>query len=118
MRLFFLVPGLEDEQGFINRFPETRGISSGILVDWLPLCTPNVFIQEQSLGIHYNQGNDLLDYLLDPAIFKFQHGFIHLPKGPGLGIEVNEEKVREAARTGHSWKPPVWQNEDGTVAEW
>lgn len=24
-------------------------------------CTPNVFIQEQSLGIHYNQGSDLLD---------------------------------------------------------
>ena len=28
-------------------------------------CTPNVFIQEQSLGIHYNQGSDLLDYLAD-----------------------------------------------------
>lgn len=26
-------------------------------------CTPNVFIQEQSLGIHYNQGFDLLDFV-------------------------------------------------------
>ena len=84
----------------------------------LDSCTPNVFIQEQSLGIHYNQGNDLLDYLVDPAIFKFREGFIDLPHGPGLGIEVNEEKVREAARAGHNWKPPVWRNEDGTVAEW
>ena len=23
---------------------------------------------EQSLGIHYNQGNDLMDYLADPAV--------------------------------------------------
>lgn len=28
----------------------------------LDICTPNVFIQEQSLGIHYNKGGDLLDY--------------------------------------------------------
>jgi galactonate dehydratase len=27
----------------------------------LDFCTPNAFIQEQSLGIHYNQGSDLLD---------------------------------------------------------
>ena len=27
----------------------------------------NAFIQEQSLGIHYNQGGDLLDYLADPS---------------------------------------------------
>lgn len=26
-------------------------------------CTPNVFIQEQSLGIHYNKGFDLLDFV-------------------------------------------------------
>ena len=27
----------------------------------------NAFIQEQSLGIHYNENNDLLDYLEDPS---------------------------------------------------
>lgn len=32
-------------------------------------CTPNVFIQEQSLGIHYNQGSDLLDYLNDRSVY-------------------------------------------------
>ncbi len=81
-------------------------------------CTPNAFIQEQSLGIHYHKGNDLLDYLADPAVFNFSQGYIDLPTAPGLGIEINEDKVREAARTGHNWKPPVWRNEDGTVAEW
>ena len=31
----------------------------------------NATIQEQSLGMHYNEGNDLLDYLKDPSVFKF-----------------------------------------------
>src|SRR3990172_477243 len=83
----------------------------------LDSCTPNVIIQEQSLGIHYNQGNDLLDYLADPKVFKFKDGYIDLPKSPGLGIEMNEEKIRERARIGHNWKAPVWRNADGTVAE-
>ena len=84
----------------------------------LDACTPNVFIQEQSLGIHYNQESDLLDYLKDPSIFAYEEGYVSIPEGPGLGIEVDEEKVREAAKAGHDWKNPVWRNADGTVAEW
>lgn len=81
-------------------------------------CTPNAIIQEQSLGIHYNQGSDLLDYLVDPGVFQYVDGFVAIPKGPGLGIEIDEKRVQEAARQGHNWKNPVWRNEDGTVAEW
>lgn len=81
-------------------------------------CTPNALIQEQSLGIHYNEGADLLDYLKDPKVFAYKDGFVALPDGPGLGIEVDEEKVREAAAKGHNWHNPVWRHEDGSVAEW
>ena len=84
----------------------------------LDACTPNVFIQEQSLGIHYNKGTDLLDYLVDPSVFKFSNGFIQIPDMPGLGIEIDKERVIEAAKTGHDWKNPVWRNYDGTIAEW
>jgi galactonate dehydratase len=35
-----------------------------------------------------------------------------------LGIEINEDKVREMAKTGHSWKNPVWRTPSGVVAEW
>ncbi len=84
----------------------------------LDACTPNAIIQEQSLGIHYNEGSDLLDYLKDPAVFAYERGYVAVPVGPGLGIEIDEEKVREAAKTGHDWRNPVWHNEDGTVAEW
>ena len=81
-------------------------------------CTPNAIIQEQSLGIHYNKGNDLLDFLKDKSVFQYEDGFVPLPTAPGLGIEIDEEKVRELDKIGHDWKNPVWRNEDGTVAEW
>ena len=84
----------------------------------LDFCTPNVFIQEQSLGIHYNQGSDLMDYLKDKTPFAYQNGFVTVPQKPGLGVEVDEEKLIEAAKAGHNWKNPVWRNFDGTVAEW
>lgn len=78
----------------------------------------NAFIQEQSLGIHYNQGSDLLDYIVDASVFDYNDGFVKMPKGPGLGIEVNEEHVRKMAKVGHTWKNPVWRHKDGSVAEW
>lgn len=90
-------------------------LASSIQVD---MATPNVFIQEQSLGIHYNQGNDLLDYLTDKSVFHYDDGFVSLPTGPGLGLAINETAVREASSVGHHWKNPVWRNEDGTIAEW
>jgi galactonate dehydratase len=81
-------------------------------------CIPNAFIQEQSLGIHYNVGGELSDYLVDPSIFKYTDGYVAIPEGLGLGIEINEESVRQAAKKGHDWKNPVWRNRDGSVAEW
>ncbi len=84
----------------------------------LDFCTPNAFIQEQSLGIHYNQGSELLDYLAEPGVFRYQDGHVPLLTGPGLGIEINEAKVREMAEIGHRWRNPVWRHADGSVAEW
>ena len=78
----------------------------------------NVFIQEQSLGIHYNSGNDLLDYVTDASVFKYDEGYVKIPNGPGLGIEINEEYVIEREKIGHNWHNPVWRHKDGSVAEW
>ena len=84
----------------------------------LDFCTQNAFIQEQSLGIHYNEGSDLLDYLVDKSVFEYQDGYVLRPKLPGLGIEVNEEKVRKMAENWKAWRNPVWRTQDGNVAEW
>jgi galactonate dehydratase len=80
--------------------------------------TYNAVIQEQSLGIHYNTSNDLLDYLVDPSVFAYDEGMVTIPDRPGLGIEVNEEYVRERAQQGHRWRNPVWRHADGSFAEW
>ena len=78
----------------------------------------NAFIQEQSLGIHYNQGNDLLDYIKNPEVFDYADGYVKIPDGPGLGIEVNEDYVKERAAVGHRWRNPIWRHTDGSFAEW
>jgi galactonate dehydratase len=78
----------------------------------------NAFIQEQSLGIHYNQGNDLLDYIKNPEVFDYSDGYVKIPDGPGLGIEVNEDYVKERAAVGHRWRNPIWRHADGSFAEW
>ncbi|GIX05774.1 MAG: galactonate dehydratase [Candidatus Poribacteria bacterium] len=90
-------------------------LAASLQVDF---CSPNAFIQEQSLGIHYNQGSDLLDYLADPTVFAYQDGYVQRPTAPGLGIEINEEKVRQMAAVGHRWRNPLWRNPDGSVTEW
>jgi galactonate dehydratase len=78
----------------------------------------NAFIQEQSLGIHYNEGGDLADYVKDGFGFDLKNGWLAIPERPGLGIVVDEERVIEAAKRGHRWRAPVWRHEDGSIAEW
>jgi galactonate dehydratase len=82
------------------------------------LLSPNFLIQEQSLGIHYNEGSDLLDYLVDRSVFDFAEGAVRRPLGPGLGVAVDESAVRAADRVGHAWRSPVWRHADGSLAEW
>lgn len=78
----------------------------------------NAVIQEQSIGIHYNVGKSVLDYVTNKEDFAFVDGYVQLPKRPGLGVEVNRELVLEENRTPHSWKNPVWRHRDGSIAEW
>ena len=78
----------------------------------------NAVLQEQSMGIHYNQGAELFDYVLNPEDFHFHDGYMLPPKKPGLGVEVNEAMVIERSRNAPDWRNPVWRHQDGSVAEW
>ena len=84
----------------------------------LSLVAPNFLIQEQSMGIHYNTDAELLDYLLDKSVFDFTDGYCLAPTAPGLGVDIDEDAVRQSARTGHRWRGPVWRRSDGSFAEW
>ena len=95
-------------------------LASSLQVDF---AIPNLLIQEQSLGIHYNgAGSDLLDYLLDRSVFQYRDGWVDRPLGPGLGIEIDTRAVESAAlwAADHDaeWRTPVWRHEDGALAEW
>lgn len=74
----------------------------------LAASIPNFLVQEQvSLG----EG-----YLKNP--FQLQKdGTVLIPKGPGLGIELDEEKLKD--KLGHNWRNPETYNAlDGSVVDW
>lgn len=78
----------------------------------------NAVIQEQSIGIHYNVGKSVLDYVKNKKDFEFTDGYVKLPQIAGLGVEVEKELVLKENENPHNWKNPVWRHEDGSVAEW
>jgi galactonate dehydratase len=82
-------------------------------------CTPNHAIQEISLGIHYNTGgHDLLNFVTNKDALTPIDGYLPVPEGSGLGVEIDEAAVREANDDRHRWRNPVWRTSDGSFAEW
>jgi galactonate dehydratase len=78
----------------------------------------NAVLQEQSMGIHYNRGAELLDYVINKDDFRIEAGYMLPPPKPGLGVEVDEERVIHASRHAPDWHNPVWRHADGSIAEW
>ena len=78
----------------------------------------NAVLQEQSMGIHYNQGAELLDYVVNKEAFRITDGCFAPPTGPGLGVEIDEAMVVERSRNVQDWRNPIWRHEDGSIAEW
>jgi galactonate dehydratase len=82
-------------------------------------CTPNHAIQEISLGIHYNVGgHDLLNFCLNKEALTPVDGYLPVPEGPGLGIDIDEAAVRQADKDRHRWRNPIFRTTDGSFAEW
>jgi len=73
----------------------------------LAASIPNFLCQEQvSLGV---------GYLKSP--FEIRNGYIPIPTGPGLGIELDEEAV--AGKIDHNWRDPeTYDPDDGSVVDW
>ena len=84
----------------------------------LAATAPNVAIQEMSLGIHYNVGADLFSYCRQKAQLTPSDGYLTIPTDPGLGVDIDEDVVRESDKDRHRWRNPVWTLPDGSFAEW
>ncbi len=79
----------------------------------LDACTPNFLVQEHPA---MDEGWDLgVGYLKTP--FKLDNGYIEVPKGPGLGIELDEEALQDKIYDGN-WDTHRLYFEDGSVADW
>jgi len=49
--------------------------------------------------------------------FAVRKGYLELPTGPGLGIELDENAM--ATQIGHDWKnPEAYDADDGSVMDW
>jgi galactonate dehydratase len=83
-------------------------------------CTlANFAIQEMSLGIHYNAGSqDLTSYTKNPEGWDVNDGHIELLKGPGLGIEIDEEMIRRESKDAKAWVSPGFIGPGGEIREW
>lgn len=80
-------------------------LAAGLQLD---ACIPNFLCQEQvSLG----EG-----YLKQP--FQVKDGYIDLPQGPGLGIELDDEAVERRRNAGDWHNPRLTHADDGSVADW
>lgn len=90
-------------------------LASALHVDF---ASANAAIQESSIGIHYNEGYDLLDYMQNPEIFDIKDGYINKFTAPGLGVSIDEKKLKEAKKIGHNWSNPIWRAKDGSFSEW
>jgi galactonate dehydratase len=50
--------------------------------------------------------------------FVVKDGYLDIPTGPGLGIEVDEEAIKDKLYAG-DWDTPRWfHTDDGSVADW
>src|SRR5579862_5312946 len=77
---------------------------------------PNLLTLEQDADV-FSDG--FSRYLVTTALFQPHEGYLEVPLGPGLGIEVNEEAVETDAATGPvPWAPPIWHHPDGSYADW
>lgn len=85
----------------------------------LAAVTPNFVIQEVSMGIHYNSASqDVTALVRNPDLFRIDAGCIAVPEGAGLGLEVDEDAVREMAASPHRWRNPAWRGPNGELREW
>lgn len=79
----------------------------------LDACVPNLLAQEHpGMPDRADLGVGILK-----TPFKIEDGYIRIPEGPGLGIEVDEDKL-DALRFDGTWDTPHLEFEDGSIADW
>ena len=69
-------------------------------------------------GVSRSPGADVAGVSRSPPVQVDSDGNLALPTGPGLGVVIDEAKVRQAAVCGHEWRDREWELSDGTPTTW
>lgn len=88
------------------------GFVSSLHID---TCSPNTLIQEQVLFRDDFLEFDWRSYLKNPEVLEPEDGYIDPPPGPGLGLEINEAKVRERATEDFEYDRGIVRRPDGSI---
>jgi galactonate dehydratase len=75
----------------------------------LDASIPNFVIQEHQEAVSMGQG-----VFKEPL--QSEGGYIRVPDGPGLGVEIDEAALRDGTFTPRDL--PILTNEDGSIADW
>lgn len=82
------------------------------------MAAQNAVLQEQHDEFYAEQNNQFFNYIENEDLFTLSEGFLRIASEPGLGVEMDEDYIRQQSRKNTEWKGPVWHNEDGSVANW
>ena len=85
-----------------------NGETVNVLVQ-LAASIPNFLCQEQ---VTLGEG-----YLKQP--FVVRDGYLDLPSGPGLGVELDDVAMKANDKLGHDWRNrEEYDRDDGSVVDW
>lgn len=76
-------------------------------------AAPNALIQEQIVV----DDPDATRYLADESLLEPTDSYLDLPEDPGLGVAIDEERVRDLAGTDLGFDRPIGRRADGSVGE-
>ncbi|WP_114576454.1 galactonate dehydratase [Saliphagus sp. LR7] len=76
-------------------------------------AAPNALIQEQVVV----DDPDASRYLADDSLLDRTGSYLGLPEEPGLGVSIDEDRVRELAGTDLGFDRPIGRRADGSVGE-
>ncbi|KAJ3783344.1 enolase C-terminal domain-like protein [Lentinula aff. detonsa] len=93
-----------------------------------PHCPLGPIALAVCMQMHYNVAAgvalgieaDLHSYMANPEVFTVKDGYVAVRQGPGIGVEIDEGRVRKASELCMKHTPrrnPLWRGEDGSLKE-
>ncbi|WP_424005107.1 galactonate dehydratase (plasmid) [Haloarcula salina] len=118
--------GISETKRIID-MAETFGVGAAIDCPFGPVAVAaslqigfaswNILTQQQSLERYPEEEADIR-YLENQDALRCVDGYFEPPTAPGLGIEIDEELVREQSAVDVKWNTPIRRRDDGSIAEW